>query len=293
MRIKFCGVRGSIASPGPDTVKYGGNTSCVYLSMNDGRQIILDAGTGIRKLGYDLYNSDGTLYILLSHFHWDHIQGFPFFLPNYQKGRKIRVFPCETRKNSYIYTLLDQMDGASFPVHSDDLPSKMDCLGADIVDVTEREGWKISAKPLNHPGGGWAFRIEEDGVSMAYVTDNELDPPGKPQTSYDEWVEFLDGVDVLIHDAQYVEADMPHKHGWGHSLVSQVQQLAVDANAQSLVLYHHDPDRTDSELDQIGQEVNAFLKANGSQGKSFCAMESLVLDVKKNSGSGGSIIEPV
>lgn len=292
MKIQFCGVRGSIAAPGPDTAKYGGNTSCVYVQMNDGRHIVLDAGTGIRKLGYKLAAHKETVHVLLSHFHWDHIQGFPFFLPIYQKERKVRLFPCENRQSSYIYTLLDQMDGANFPVHADDLPSKIECLGKDVYEIARREGWRIAAKPLNHPGGGWAFRIEEDnGLSVAYVTDNELDPPGKPQTSYDEWVKFLDGVDVLIHDAQYTEADMPLKHGWGHSLVSQVQRLAVDARVQNLVLYHHDPDRTDSQLDQIGQETATVMRAQGAQGgKSLCAYESLVLNVKPN-GEGRSIAE--
>ena len=115
---------------------------------------------------------------------------------------------------------------------------------------------------------GVAHRIEEDGVIVAYVTDNELEPPGKVHTSYDEWVAFCSGVDVLIHDAQYTEADMPNKHGWGHSLMSQVRQLAIDAEVGSLVMFHHDPDRSDVQLDEIQRENDSFFKGKSSPARS-------------------------
>ena len=132
---------------------------------------------------------------------------------------------------------------------------------------------------MNHPGGGDAYRLEEDGVSVAYITDNELDPPGTPQTTYDEWVEFCKGVDLLIHDAQYIENDIPTKHGWGHSLISQVRQLAVDAQVKNLVMYHHDPERSDSELDEIALETAKFFKSRNSKIGSFIAAEGFVFDL--------------
>ncbi|MEK9871586.1 MAG: hypothetical protein VW831_17825, partial [Gammaproteobacteria bacterium] len=119
-----------------------------------------------------------------------------------------------------------------------------------------------------------------DGVSVAYITDNELDPPGSPETSYDEWVEFCQGVDLMIHDAQYIENDMPAKHGWGHSLISQVRQLAVDAQVRNLVMYHHDPDRSDAELDEIAIESAKFFKSKNSVIGSYIAAEGMTFDIE-------------
>ena len=129
--------------------------------------------------------------------------------------------------------------------------------------------------PINHPGGGYGYRIEEDGVSCAYITDNELEPPGKVSTTYEQWVEFCRGVDVLIHDAMYLESDMPYKHGWGHSLVSQARQLAVDAEVGCLVLFHHDPDRLDDEIDIIQKDNEHFFDGSHTPTASYCAAESM------------------
>ncbi len=128
--------------------------------------------------------------------------------------------------------------------------------------------------PINHPGGGYGYRIEDEGTSCAYITDNELDPPGKLTTAYDQWVGFCSGVDVLIHDAQYLASDMPRKHGWGHSLVSQVRQLAVDAEVGCLVMFHHDPDRTDTEIDFIQKDNEHFFHGKHAPAISLCASEN-------------------
>jgi phosphoribosyl 1,2-cyclic phosphodiesterase len=231
MIITFYGVRGSIPSPGRNTAKYGGNTSCVYVELSNGNKLVLDAGTGIRELGKRLMTSDETINILLSHGHWDHIQGYPFFGPIYQPGRKIRVFTSSGSEHNKLCSLFNQIDGANFPISAADLPSSSECIFDDIEATLSGENIHIRRATINHPGGGSAYRIEDEGTSCAYITDNELEPPGKVATSYDQWVEFCRDVDVLIHDAQYLESDMPHKHGWGHSLVSQVRQLAVDQSA--------------------------------------------------------------
>jgi ribonuclease BN (tRNA processing enzyme) len=150
---------------------------------------------------------------------------------------------------------------------------------------------KIISMPLNHPGSGSAYRIEEDGVSCAYVTDNELDPPYKVHTTYDEWVDYLHGVDVMIHDAQYTEDDMPHKHGWGHSLISQVRQLAIDAEVKSLVMFHHDPDRSDGEIDEIQIENESHFKGKRAPAKSYCAAEGMKIKLRKLVTGGETQIE--
>ncbi len=278
MLITFYGVRGSIASPGPLTVKYGGNTSCVHVRLNSGDNLVLDAGTGIRRLGLDMVRHMEPILLLLSHGHWDHIQGYPFFGPIYQPNREIVVFQGVEGNTAALAAILEQMDGSNFPVHAGDLPSRIYAI--DEVDkYLDKKPYLTERKDLNHPGGGHAYRIEEDGVSFAYITDNELDPPEKPLTSYDEWVEYCRGVDLLIHDAQYIESDMPAKHGWGHSLISQVRQLAVDAQVKNVAMYHHDPERTDAELDEIAIESANYFKSKNSKIGSYIAAEGLTFEL--------------
>lgn len=279
MLVTFYGVRGSIAVPGPQTVKYGGNTSCVHVRLNTGNNLIFDAGTGIRELGNRMVQHDEPLLLLLSHGHWDHIQGYPFFGPIYQPGREIRVCQGVDSNEHSLKSILQQMDGSNFPVHAEDLPSKIMTVH-EVDKYLGMQSFQTHRKPLNHPGGGNAYRVEEDGVSVAYITDNELDPPGSAETSYAEWVEFCQGVDLMIHDAQYIEKDMPAKHGWGHSLISQVRQLAVDAQVKNLVMYHHDPDRSDGELDEIAIESAKFFQSKNSVIGSYIAAEGMTFDIE-------------
>jgi phosphoribosyl 1,2-cyclic phosphodiesterase len=277
MVITFYGVRGSIPSPGETTVKYGGNTSCVHVELDNGHSLILDAGTGIRKLGKLIEKDESTVNILLSHGHWDHIQGFPFFAPLYKQDRQIRVYTSPAGEHNKLCSLFDQIDGANFPVHVNDLPSQSECIMDNIESMLADKDIDVRRAAINHPGGGCAYRIEEDGTSCAYITDNELEPPGKVATTYDEWVAFCRDVDVLIHDAQYLPNDLPHKHGWGHSLVSQVRQLAVDAEVGCLVMFHHDPDRSDAEIDFIQQENEHFFRGRRAPAISLCAAEGMVI----------------
>ena len=275
MKITFYGVRGSIPSPGPDTSRYGGNTSCVHIETASGQDLVLDSGTGIRGLGKRLREKDTPINILLSHGHWDHIQGYPFFMPIYQPDRQIHVYTSATGNHGQICSLFDQIDGANFPLKVTELPSQSECVTENVETELARQNISVKRIPINHPGGGYAYRIEEDGTSCAYITDNELEPPEKVSTTYGEWVEFCRGVDVLIHDAQYLESDMPHKHGWGHSLASQVRQLAVDAEVGCLAMFHHDPDRTDTEIDFIQKDNEHFFCGNRAPSISLCAAENM------------------
>ena len=275
MKITFYGVRGSIPSPGYDTCRYGGNTSCVHIETASGQDLVLDAGTGIRKLGKRLIEKDNTINILLSHVHWDHIQGYPFFMPIYQPDRLIRVYTSAAGAHGQICALFDQIDGANFPVKATELPSRSERVTENVESELSKQNICVRRMPINHPGGGYGYRIDEDGTSCVYITDNELEPPGKVSTTYGQWVEFCRGVDVLIHDAQYLESDMPHKHGWGHSLVSQVRQLAVDAEVGCLVMFHHDPDRTDTEIDFIQKDNEHFFYGKRAPSISLCAAENM------------------
>lgn len=281
MQITFCGVRGSLPSPGPDTASFGGNTTCVHVRLACGTHLVFDAGTGIRELGYRMAQHADPIHVLLTHSHWDHIQGFPFFTPIFQPDREIHVCRSLPEGDTAFAGVLEQMNGHNFPVPYTQLPSQTRYMD-DPVRFFASHDFSFSRAVLNHPGGGSAYRINADGASLAFVTDNELEPPGAPATSYGDWVEFCRGADVLIHDAQYLESDMPHKHGFGHSLVSQVRQLAHDADVGCVVLFHHDPQRTDQEVDRILRESERWFEINRSRTSCLCAWEGLTLQVSRN-----------
>lgn len=278
MTIKFWGVRGSVPSPGESTVRYGGNTSCVSVHLGPDKMLILDAGTGIRELGKTLSGSAADLYVLLSHSHRDHIQGFPFFAPIYKPNQKIYLFPV-LHGDEVLFSLFEQMNGAYFPINPENLPSQIQYIKQNSAGFLKEHGINISQIPLNHPDGGYGYRIVNEGRSVVYLTDNELNPPYKKATEFDGFVRFCADADVLIHDAQYLEKDMPHKHGWGHSLVSQACKLAEAANVKHLVLFHHDPDRTDSEIDSIQEDALLWFKKNKTGIQCTVAFEGLELKI--------------
>lgn len=276
MTIKFWGVRGSIPSPSSYTVRYGGNTSCVSIDICKDKILILDAGTGIRELGKKLTGSRDEIFILLSHRHWDHIQGFPFFLPIYETNRQINILSNDTGE-TMICSLINQMDGAHFPVEPHNLPSRHRCIGEDVSAFFSNYSIDVTQIPTNHPGNGYGYRISKNGHAIIYLTDNELDPPYKKNTEFDEFVEFCRSADILIHDAQYLDEDMPQKHGWGHSLVRQACDLAAAARVKHLIITHHDPDRTDDDLDHIQENARNWFKEKGLDIKCTVAYEGLTL----------------
>ncbi len=278
IRVTFWGVRGSIPSPGALTARYGGNTACVAIDLGAETTLVLDAGTGIRALGKALLDRDADLFVLLSHSHWDHIQGFPFFAPIYQPHRRIYVFPTP-QGHTLLCTLLEQMDGPHFPVTSDRLPSETECITDEPMRFLHDQGLCLSRIPTNHPGGGSGYRIEHDGRSVVYLSDNELYPPYPKATEFEAFARFCRHADVLIHDAQYLDRDLPQKQGWGHSLVSQACELAVAAEVSHLILFHHDPERSDCELDVIQADARAWFSAKKSSVTCTVAFEGLALDL--------------
>lgn len=262
MKITFYGVRGSMPTPGEDTLIFGGNTSCVYVELINGNSIILDAGTGIVKLGGLLQQSATDITLLLTHNHWDHIQGFPYFKPILQQGRNITVIPGAVDFPDKDM-ILKQMSGSNHPIKFDQLPANIELKEQQALQSEFTiQSFTVNTQKLNHPDGGTAYCLVADGKKVAYVTDNELTPPYEVTTSWQQWLDFIDGADVLIHDAQYIDEDMPFKHGWGHSTAVQVGNLACEAKVKKLYIISHDPSRTDKELLMLERQLQEKFKAN-------------------------------
>ena len=277
--IDFWGVRGSVPSPGPQTIRYGGYTSCISITVEN-KILILDAGTGIRNLGSSMIGqTDLKIFVIITHTHWDHIQGFPFFTPIYQPNRPVYMFPTLHKKNLVLSSLIDQMDGAHFPLTPDQVPSNFNFITEDPLEFLAKNGFQLELVPMNHPGGAFGYKIKFDNTVICYFTDNEIDPPYPKSIELNELTKQCKNADVLIHDAQYTEDDMPFKHGWGHSLISQVTDLGKTANVKNLVYFHHDPDRTDDELDAQLEKASKTLQGNGSSVKPYFAHEGLRITV--------------
>lgn len=285
MRVTFYGVRGSIATPGPSTVRYGGNTVCVGVRTLDGTLIVLDMGTGIRLLGDELVAAGATLpspiHVLLTHGHWDHIIGAPFFAPLYRRDAHVALHALSSRAaHSIAQGVL--FDGEHFPVRLADLPARLEYPVSQSGSLRLGSA-TVRSIALNHPGGCDGFRIDDaDGASLCYLTDNELSPPeGQPFISTPtELARFCHGCGLLVHDAQYLPSDLPTKHGWGHSVVDDVLRLAQAAEARTVALHHHDPWRDDQALDLIASHAHAWAKAHAPGTATLVAREGLSLTVR-------------
>lgn len=288
LHLRFWGTRGSIPSPGPQTVRYGGNTPSVELRMPDGGLIILDAGTGIRELGRALIaRADGepiTGDILLTHAHWDHIQGIPFFAPLFHRGNHFTIWGSNTLGTSIDRVVRDQMSPVVFPVTFAEVKARVDF--AEIAQGTQRHhGCDVSAYPVRHPGGALGFRFAEAGgraPSLVYVSDNELGPGARYDTP-DGWrhglVEFVRGARVLVHDATYTPDEYEQFRGWGHSTYADAVALALEAGVEQLVLFHHKPERSDDELDARLTESRELVRRRGGRLDVVAAAEGMTITV--------------
>lgn len=253
MKLRFWGTRGSIPSPGINTIKYGGNTTCLELSLNDGTLIIFDAGTGIRKLGDKIIqnNNQSMINLFLTHSHWDHIQGFPFFSPAYSEGVRIKIFGCPPAFNKLKAILTKQMESSYFPVNFRQLKARI-----SFQEISQDEHWVKKARFTfirnNHPGAAYGFKASEEGKAIIFITDNELLPiKNSTLTSWNEFLEFCNHADLLVHDAHYLQEEMMETAGYGHSSYENAFKLGVEAEVKHLVFFHHEPDRRDDEIEAI------------------------------------------
>ncbi len=282
--VTFWGTRGSIPTPGAHTARYGGNTPCVAVEGAGGQLVILDAGTGIRALGLKLVeqqNGAVNAEILLSHTHWDHIQGLPYFKPFFSPGNAVRIWGSAQGDVALDTILRQQMHPSVFPVPLDALSAKLTVQPVHSGEFSIGE-FRVRSMRLRHPGTTLGYRLTPvaGGPSMAYVTDNELGAGGHYGTAATwraELIEFLRGVDLLIHDAMYTPDELASHAGWGHSSYLEAVALAADAGVRRLVLFHHEPEHDDRTMEDLLAAARREAKSRGQPAEVLAAQEGMHL----------------
>lgn len=263
--LRCWGTRGSIPSPGPSTARYGGNTTCFEVRVGE-RRLVFDAGSGMRLLGVKLVQQGGSLDtpIFLTHFHWDHIQGFPFFPPLYRSGTDLRIIGPRQSNIDIRSLFAGQMGPIYFPV-------PFSAIAADLSfehlneGVYEESGATLYTMRVKHPSFVIGYRIEVGGRVICFIPDNEIEAEGYELG--DDWrdrlVRFAGDADILIHDSMYTDEEYPGRRGWGHSTFRQSLELAEEAGVRKLLFFHHDPERTDAEIDAIVHRLREESAARG------------------------------
>lgn len=282
MKIRIYGCRGSLPTPGVETIKYGGNTTCLEVISDSGKVVIIDAGSGLNRLGSDLLSEGSVrdIRFFFTHAHWDHLLGFPFFKPAYRKDYRL-TFCSGPHAQSVIKEFLShQMQAPYFPVNLESLNSEM-IFECDNPCAEERfcncGDLKVKAFPVNHPNGGFGYRIMEKGRMLAFAPDNEISfsHPGDP--GRESFVELFKGADLLIHDSQYSDEDYKITRGWGHATFRDAVDLAIEAGVRRLGLFHHDPERSDDQLEIQVEHCHQRIAAAGSDLECFAVADGMEL----------------
>ncbi len=259
MQARVWGCRGSVAAPGAETVKYGGNTSCVEVRLASGEVLVLDAGTGMRPLGVVMQKSPApALHILLTHLHLDHLQGLGFFRPLFDPTLDIHIWGPPSPVQPLSERIAMYLSPPLFPVHLDDVPSRLTFHDAPEEAVPIGSA-TIRASKVQHQGPTVGYRIEEDGRTLVYLPDHEPSLGNQLRGSSPDWMSGYDiarDADVLLHDAQYRDHEYGAHIGWGHSGLADAMEFADKAGVRKLVLFHHDPYHTDDELEELLAEAN-------------------------------------
>jgi phosphoribosyl 1,2-cyclic phosphodiesterase len=296
MKLKFWGVRGSIPTPGKGTVRYGGNTPSLELRLDNDELIIFDAGTGIRGLGDHLITNGESLntYLLITHPHWDHIQGFPFFKPALISGNEITIIGTERKEVDLQHIIADQMNRIYFPVQLNELKAKINFrpIGEEEFTIF---GAHVRTMYVNHPGFTVGYRLEYKGKTLVYISDNEpFDKEVAAHTTNFEKIvqdkyfsvsgdpnqrvfDFARNADILIHDCTYTPEEYVDKIGWGHSHYLFTLKVAAEANARHLILFHHEPNHSDEKVDDILLKCKKEIKTKNFAFECTAAREGLEL----------------
>ena len=281
MRARIWGCRGSLAAPGPETVRYGGNTSCLEVRLSDDSLIILDAGTGIRPLGLGLEIAPGsTIHLLLSHLHLDHLEGLGFFGPLWRPDVDLHIWGPASPTRSLQERIAMYMSPPLFPVHVTEVPSHP--TFHDAPEIAWNIGTaRILAQSVSHNGPTVGYRIEEAGRALAYIPDHEPGLGVDLRRVEPDWISghaLAAGADVLLHDSQYTEEEYPERLGWGHSSVDQVVAFGLAAYVKRLIMFHHDPMHSDARLE--AHERRALELWDGDGQGPLLAREGMEIDIR-------------
>ncbi|MCP4681092.1 MAG: MBL fold metallo-hydrolase [Desulfobacterales bacterium] len=275
MKVRFWGTRGSIPAPGKDTVIYGGNTTCVEITLESGARVIIDSGSGIRALG-DRLSAEGVrdIHLLMTHMHWDHLLGFPFFSPLYDPAAKIAVDGFPTCMKGLKVPFETNEGFGLFPVRFRDIKAEIRYIDRLHHGPLEIDNVIIDTIPLQHPQGGFGYRFREGKKTLVFITDNELTQEAQIERHSADYVGFCKDVDILIHDAQYKPDEMKQHKGWGHSDYVSALNLALNAHAKRLILFHHDPSRKDQEVARFESHCRDIAKQRDAHIMVDAAMEN-------------------
>ncbi|MCI4624482.1 MAG: MBL fold metallo-hydrolase [Candidatus Magnetoovum sp. WYHC-5] len=279
MLIKCWGTRGSIPVSGRQYIKYGGSTTCFEINTKDGELIIIDAGSGIRELGIKVAeNNHSKINLLLTHAHWDHIMGFPFFRPIYTPGTNIAVFGCSFTNNSIKEVLANTMTKPHFPVNFQDIRATF--TYNNVCDKIFQIGnITVATIHLSHPNQGLSFKLTEDDKSFVFMTDNELTFRHIGGLDYNDYLEFIKGADILMHDSEYTQSDYTIKKAWGHSVYNDSLRLALESGVKQFGLIHHNQERSDDMIDEIVNDCKQIINEHGSTLDCFAVYEGMEIEL--------------
>lgn len=280
MKLTVWGARGSTPVSGPEYLVYGGDTTCLEVRTRTNEVIILDAGTGIRALGKQLLAENfRDFHMLLTHAHWDHQLGFPFFKPLYRSDCKMDIRGCVSAQESVEYLLSQAMRAPFFPVHLEDVGASLH-FEHTCPNQFQVAGVDVRCFPMSHPNGGCGFLMTEGSKKAAFFPDNEPKFPHEGAPPYEDLIEFIRGADVLFHDGEYLRKEYDaFSRGWGHNVFEDTVKLAIEAEVKHLVLWHLNQDRTDEGLDQMQEQARALVAELGSDMRCDVARTGLVIEI--------------
>ena len=279
MIIRCWGARGSIPVSGKEYTKYGGDTACIEIRTKNDEIIIIDAGSGIRRLGNRLLDEKRFQYTMIfTHAHWDHIVGFPFFKPLYFNKTHITMFGCPFAQSSVKQIISKIMSPPNFPIHYEDIRAKI--AHHDVCEeLFHINSMTITPIPLSHPNQGQGYKFTEDGKTFVFLTDNELRFKHPGGLDFQDYLDFSTGAALLIHDAEYTEEDYKKTKTWGHSVYKDALELAIDAGVEKLGLYHHNQERFDRGVDEIVNDCDKIIKTRHSSLECFAVNQDMEIEV--------------